>query len=171
MYLDDFIIGVFCLVDEAIPVALDGQRLRQRGPASQLIESEVITMDIVGEYLGLEQDSALNYAHSDECVIRRDIKPGNILLDENGKPYLADFCIVRLLSETHKMFTRTSASASNEGASAIMMVSVMPFSPAACARLADAPEVTVELLDDSIFRSDTCAARLLSHVAPVIPCF
>ena len=69
MELDDFIITVFCWIDEAIPKAVDGHRLRQRGPAPTLTDSEVVTMEIVGEYLGLEQDSALlayfrhHYAH------------------------------------------------------------------------------------------------------------
>lgn len=69
MDLDDFIITVFCVVDEAIPQVLDGQRLRQRGPAPTLCDSEVVTMEIVGEYLGLEQEKALfayfrrHYAH------------------------------------------------------------------------------------------------------------
>lgn len=69
MDLDDFIITVFCLVDEAIPVALGDQPLRQRGPQPNLADSEVVTMEVVGEYLGLEQDSALfaffrhHYAH------------------------------------------------------------------------------------------------------------
>src|SRR5215469_8406373 len=69
MELDDFIITVFCWIDEAIPKAVDGHRLRQRGPAPTLTDSEVVTMEVVGEYLGLEQDSALfayfrrHYAH------------------------------------------------------------------------------------------------------------
>lgn len=69
MDLDDFIIAVFCVVDEAVPCVTDGQRLRQRGPQPVLADSEVITMEVVGEYLGLEQDSALftyfrrHYAH------------------------------------------------------------------------------------------------------------
>lgn len=49
MDLDDCIITVFCLIDEAIPVVLDGQRLRERGPAPTLWDSEVVTMEIVGE--------------------------------------------------------------------------------------------------------------------------
>jgi hypothetical protein len=49
MDLDDFIIAVFCLVDEAITRALNGRRLRQRGPAPILAESEVVTMEVVGE--------------------------------------------------------------------------------------------------------------------------
>jgi len=38
-FIDDFIIAVFCEVDEAITRALKGRRLRQRGPAPILAES------------------------------------------------------------------------------------------------------------------------------------
>lgn len=47
MDLDDFIITVFCLVDEAIPAALNGARLWQRGSQPTLANSEVIT---IGEW-------------------------------------------------------------------------------------------------------------------------
>jgi hypothetical protein len=69
MDLDTFIIAVFCLVDEAIPRVTDGHRLRERGPDPTLADSEVLTMEVVGEYLGLAQDTALfayfrrHYAH------------------------------------------------------------------------------------------------------------
>jgi hypothetical protein len=59
MDLDDFIIAVFCLVDEAVPGVTAGYRLRQRGPRPTLADSEVLTMEVVGEYLGLVQDSVL----------------------------------------------------------------------------------------------------------------
>src|SRR5690242_8656521 len=66
---DDFIIAVFCVVVEALPQVLQGQRLRERGPAPVLADSEVITMEVVGEYLGLEHETTLfayfrqHYAH------------------------------------------------------------------------------------------------------------
>ncbi len=69
MDLDDFISAVFCRVDEAIPAVVGAKRLRQRGPHPVLADSEVLTMEVVGEYLGLAQDSALfayvrrHYAH------------------------------------------------------------------------------------------------------------
>jgi hypothetical protein len=69
MDLDDFIIAVFCVVEEAIPRALKGRRLRQRGPAPILADSEVVTREVVGEYWGVAQESALfacfrrHYAH------------------------------------------------------------------------------------------------------------
>ena len=59
MDLDTFIIAVFCWIDEALPEGTGEQRLRQRGPEPVLYDSEVLTMEVVGAYLGLSQDSAL----------------------------------------------------------------------------------------------------------------
>jgi hypothetical protein len=59
MNLDDFIITCFCWIDEMMPTITHGQRLRQRGPMPQLADSEVLTMEVVGTYLGLSQDKAL----------------------------------------------------------------------------------------------------------------
>ncbi|MBA3823014.1 MAG: hypothetical protein H0X24_03795 [Ktedonobacterales bacterium] len=35
------------------------RRLRQRGPTLEMTDSEVITMEIVGEYVRLQQDAAI----------------------------------------------------------------------------------------------------------------
>ncbi len=59
MDLDTFIIAVFCWIDEALPAVTGGQRLRQRGPEPVLYDSEVLTMEVVGAYLGLNQETAL----------------------------------------------------------------------------------------------------------------
>lgn len=55
MDLDTFIITVFCFVDDW----LTGQPLRQRGPKPQLSDSEVLTLEVVGEFLGLETDTGI----------------------------------------------------------------------------------------------------------------
>ena len=56
MNLDDFIITCFVLIDEMVATVTKGKRLRERGPMPKLADSEVITMEIVGTYLGLSQD-------------------------------------------------------------------------------------------------------------------
>ncbi|MDT5269196.1 MAG: hypothetical protein QOH49_1382 [Acidobacteriota bacterium] len=56
MDLDSLIIAVFCLVDDALPRVAPG-RLRQRGSRPVLSDSEVLTVEVVGEYLGLDRDA------------------------------------------------------------------------------------------------------------------
>ncbi len=55
MDLSTFIVAVFCLIDDR----LQGRSIRQRGPAPQLSDSEVLTIEIVGEFLGIDTDKAL----------------------------------------------------------------------------------------------------------------
>jgi hypothetical protein len=55
MDLSTFIIAVFCLVDDRIK----DRRIRQRGPAPKLSDSEVLSIEIVGEFLGLDTDREL----------------------------------------------------------------------------------------------------------------
>lgn len=62
MDLETFIISAYCLIDEALETVLAGRRLRQRGPMPTLAESEVLTIEVVGEFLGLDQDTAI-YDH------------------------------------------------------------------------------------------------------------
>jgi Transposase DDE domain len=60
--LESFTIAVLCLIDELL-VDLAGdpawRRIRQRGPAPTLADSEVLTMEVVGEFLGYDQDVAI----------------------------------------------------------------------------------------------------------------
>ena len=72
MNLDDLIIAVFCQTDDAMNSYLSQlpkARLRQRGSLPTLHDSEVLCLEIIGAYLGLEQDQAIydyfsrHYAH------------------------------------------------------------------------------------------------------------
>ena len=59
MDLDSFIINVYCLVDDTMKSLYQEHKLRERGPTPTLGDSEVITMEVVGEYLGREQDKEI----------------------------------------------------------------------------------------------------------------
>jgi hypothetical protein len=54
--LNTFIVAVFCLIDDH----LKDRRVRQRGPAPKLSDSEVLTIEIVGEFLGMDTDKGIH---------------------------------------------------------------------------------------------------------------
>ena len=58
MPLEDFIIYVYCCVVDIYPQVVDTP-LRCRGFDPKLTDSEVITMEIVGEFLGKDQDKGI----------------------------------------------------------------------------------------------------------------
>src|ERR671921_302647 len=60
MDLETFITAVFCLVDDFVRDLCHGRRLRQRGPAPILADSEVLTVEITGRVLGLDTDRGLH---------------------------------------------------------------------------------------------------------------
>ena len=59
MDLDDFIITAFCMIDDTMKQLFTNTRLRRRGPVPALSDSETLTMEVVGEYLSLNQDKAI----------------------------------------------------------------------------------------------------------------
>lgn len=62
MDLETFMIAVYCLIDELLGEMgrhPDWPRVRTRGPAPILADGEVLTMVVVGEFLGLDQDVAI----------------------------------------------------------------------------------------------------------------
>jgi hypothetical protein len=56
--LNTFITAVFCLIDDWI----GGKKLRQRGSRPELADSEVLTMEVLGEFLGIDTEKGL-YEH------------------------------------------------------------------------------------------------------------
>mgnify|MGYP002084285382 FL=1 len=54
--MEDFIIIVYCLVDGELKNLLSEERLRNRGFEPALSDSEMITMEIVAEFLGIDTD-------------------------------------------------------------------------------------------------------------------
>jgi hypothetical protein len=59
MDLDTLIVTVFCQIDDALKTVLSDTRLRQRGRSPLLSDAEVLTVETIGEYLGLSQDKQI----------------------------------------------------------------------------------------------------------------
>jgi hypothetical protein len=60
--LESFTIAVLCHIEDVVAEVQQDpawRRLRRRGPAPTLADSEVLTMVVVGEFLGLDQDTAI----------------------------------------------------------------------------------------------------------------
>lgn len=51
-----FLVTVFCLIDDWLKMQ---PRLRQRGPQPKLADSEVLTIEVVGSFLGIDTDKGL----------------------------------------------------------------------------------------------------------------
>jgi hypothetical protein len=56
MRMEDFLLIIYCLVDDEIK-GLNLGKLRQRGFGPRLSDSEVITLELAGEFLGRDQDT------------------------------------------------------------------------------------------------------------------
>jgi Transposase DDE domain len=57
--IEEFIIAVFCCVDDLLKEMTQGEPIRQKGFAPALADSEVITMEIVAEYQSMDADQAI----------------------------------------------------------------------------------------------------------------
>jgi hypothetical protein len=62
--LESFTIAILCLIDELLAELQTDpawRRIRRRGPAPVLTDTEVLTMEVVGEFLGYDQDVAIDH--------------------------------------------------------------------------------------------------------------
>ncbi|HEX2621433.1 MAG TPA: serine/threonine-protein kinase, partial [Phototrophicaceae bacterium] len=76
-------------------VAFIAMRLLRGGSLSDLMKAGPLPMERTVELFS-QIGKGLAYAHS-KGVIHRDLKPGNILLDEGGHAYLTDFGLAKLI--------------------------------------------------------------------------
>ena len=59
MLIDEFIISVYCCVEDLFNRLLRGTKLRQRGFAPKFTDIEILTIEIIGEFLGIETDKQI----------------------------------------------------------------------------------------------------------------
>src|SRR6516162_2846994 len=78
--------------------------LVEGGQLDAILEREPMAIRSAVELI-VKLARTLQYAH-EHNILHRDIKPGNILLDEKGEPHLTDFGLARLV-ETESTVTRT----------------------------------------------------------------
>ena len=132
------------------------------GSLERMIKSGSVSPDTIDKPLR-QIAQALDYAHQ-QGVIHRDIKPGNIMLDEAGNAYLSDFGIARVLGSemTGSMIIGTPAYMSPEQANGI------PIDGRA--DIYALGVVLFELLTgEEPHRADTPMAVLLKHINEPIP--
>src|SRR5438128_4576299 len=79
-------------------------KLVEGGQLDDVVRLEPITIRRAVELIA-KVALVVHYAH-EHHILHRDIKPGNILLDQKGEPHLTDFGLARLV-ETESTVTRT----------------------------------------------------------------
>src|SRR5262249_22826197 len=79
-------------------------KLVEGGQLDELVKREPMAIRQAVELIA-KVARTVDYAH-ERGILHRDIKPGNILLDQKGEPHLTDFGLARLI-ETESTVTRT----------------------------------------------------------------
>ena len=140
-------------------------RLLSGGTAAELVRqrrpSVREALAIVGGVAG-----ALDYAHANG-VVHRDIKPQNVLLDADGRVYLADFGIARM-AEGATWMTQAGMITGTPNYMAPEQATGLPADYRA--DIYSLGVVAYELLTGRLpFTADTPVAVLMKHVSEPIP--
>jgi serine/threonine-protein kinase len=153
-------------IDEAEGIPWMAMRLVAGGSLSQLIKGERRPPFARSVEILRGVADALDYAHR-KSIVHRDVKPQNVLLDEGGRVYLADFGIAKMLESSGGltatgMITGTPQYMAPEQA---MATKVGP--PADIYALGI---VAYEMFTGGVpFSADTPVAVLMKHVQEPLP--
>ena len=135
------------------------------GDLQDRLSGEPLPIEEVLDFMGPLAD-ALDYAHG-QGIVHRDIKPGNVLLDLDNRPILADFGLARMLASSTRFTQASQALGTPEymapeqamGADADNRSDLYAFGVM----------LYQMLLGQTPFRADTPAATLMAHVHKPLP--
>jgi tRNA A-37 threonylcarbamoyl transferase component Bud32 len=154
-------------IDEAEGIPWMAMRLVAGGSLSQLLKSELRPLRLARavEILGGVAE-ALDFAHG-KGIVHRDVKPQNVLLDEDGRVYLADFGIAKIL-ESSGGLTATGMITGTPQYMAPEQAMARKVGPAADVYALGI--VAYEMLAGQVpFSADTPVAVLMKHVQEPLP--
>ena len=82
------------------------------GQLDEVVKREPMSIRQAAELIA-KVARTVHYAH-EHGILHRDIKPGNILLDQKGEPHLTDFGLARLVEDREHGHAHTGSAGHTE---------------------------------------------------------